>query len=332
MPAGDTSPPASIDSASGLDLERLLEHLRMMARIRAFEERVGRHFRDGDIHGFVHTSIGQEAVAAGACRPLQPDDFLTTTHRGHGHCIAKGAEPGPMMAELFGRATGTCGGRGGSMHLADASLGILGANGIVGAGIPLAVGAALAARRRGKGGVAVAFFGEGAVHCGAFHEAMVLAVAWRVPIIFICENNGYAEFTPSEGAWGGPSPSERGASYGMEASRVDGNDVFAVETAVGAAVAAARRGSGPSFLEMRTRRMRGHYEGDAEPYRIAGEREEWSERDPLSLARAALVEAGRAAEVEAILVAAEKEMQEAVAGGLAASYPDPATVLEFVGG
>jgi TPP-dependent pyruvate/acetoin dehydrogenase alpha subunit len=314
------------------DREPLLERLRVMALIRAFEEEVGRQFRAGNVHGFVHTSIGQEAVAAGACVTLGRDDLITTTHRGHGHCLAKGADPEPMMAELFGRATGTCRGRGGSMHLADARLGILGANGIVGAGIPLAVGAALAARLDGSGRVAVAFFGEGAVHSGAFHEGLVLAVAWRAPVIFVCENNQYAEFTRSEEAWGGPGVVERAGGYGIPAASVDGNDVGAVEAAVAAAVDAARSGSGPAFLEMRTYRMGGHYEGDAEAYRAEGEREEWAERDPIARARRRLAEAGVVADAEAAIEGARAEIARAVEGALAAPYPDPATVLEHVGG
>ncbi len=254
-----------------------------MARIRAFEERVARHFRDGDIYGFVHLSIGGEAVAAGACAALDAGDVITTTHRGHGHCIAKGADPVGMMAELFGRSTGLCGGKGGSMHIADPSVGILGANGIVAAGIPLAVGAALSAKLRGSERVAVAFFGEGALHSGAFHEAITLAVAWSAPVIFICENNGYAEFTRS-GSWGGPEPRERAASYGLAADSVDGTDPIRVRDAVSAAVAARA----PFFLEARTARLHGHYEGDPQEYRPEGELELIAERDPLGLLRAAL--------------------------------------------
>lgn len=314
------------------DPEYLLARLRTMSRIRAFEEQVGRQFREGNLHGFVHTSVGQEAVAAGACAALRRQDYITTTHRGHGHCLAKGAEPGPMMAELFGRETGSCRGRGGSMHLADTDLGILGANGIVGAGIPLAVGAALSAHSAGEDRVAVAFFGEGAVHCGAFHEALVLAVAWRVPVVFVCENNRYAEFTPSEGAWGGPEVAARAAAYGLPASVLDGNDVAAVETAVGAAVAAARAGEGPAFLEMTTYRMGGHYEGDAEPYRAEGERAEWAGRDPIGLLGRQLAAAGEEDAVARAAAAAVVEMAAAVEQALAAPYPDPATVLEYVGG
>ncbi len=303
-----------------------------MARIRAFETRVGRNFREGNIHGFVHTSIGQEAVAAGACAALRPRDLITTTHRGHGHCLAKGADPMAMMAELFGRETGTCRGRGGSMHLAQADLGILGANGIVGAGIPIAVGAALAAQAADEGTVAVAFFGEGAVHCGAFHEGLVLAVAWQVPVVFVCENNGYAEFTASAGAWGGPEPVERAAGYGLPAQAVDGSDVMLVEAAVKATVEDARAGAGPTFLEMRTHRLGGHYEGDAQVYRDEEELDLWrASHDPVGQLRSALEEAGHGEAARVAWEAAEAEMDTAVEQALAAPYPDPATVLDYVG-
>lgn len=313
------------------DESRLLERYRTMARIRAFEERVGRRFRSGDVHGFVHTSLGQEAAAAGACAPLRRADMLTTTHRGHGHCLAKGADPERMMAELFGRVTGTCRGRGGSMHLAQTDLGILGANGIVGAGIPLATGAALAAKRAGDDAVAVAFFGEGAIHAGAFHEAAVLAVAWQVPVIFACENNQYAEFTATEKRWGGPSATERAAAYGMPASSVDGNDVLLVEDAMAEAVAAARNGGGPTFLELATYRIGGHYEGDAMLYRDETAGDAWRARDPLALARARLDRTRWGEEAAAIDEAVELEMDDAVAAALDAPYPDPHDVLEDVG-
>jgi TPP-dependent pyruvate/acetoin dehydrogenase alpha subunit len=307
----------------------LLSHHRTMARIRAFEERVGRHFREGHIHGFVHTSIGQEAIAAGVCATLDPRDTLTTTHRGHGHCLAKGADPAEMMAELFGRATGTCHGRGGSMHLADPSLGILGANGIVGAGIPIAVGAALAAKTRATDEVAVAFFGEGAVHCGAFHEALVLAVAWQVPIVFVCENNGFAEFTETR-IWGGPEPAKRARGYGVRSAEVDGNDVLAVERAAAKAVGAARRGGGPQFLEARTYRVSGHYEGDATPYRDAAEHDRQRESDPLRRSEAQLERAGEGEVAAKLREEAEAEMDAAVAFALEQPYPDPSTVLEHI--
>src|SRR3954470_1864719 len=217
-----------------------------MCRIRAFEERVGRRFREGDVHGFVHVSIGQEAVAAGACAALERGDWITTTHRGHGHCLAKGADPTGMFAELFGRASGLCHGKGGSMHIADPRLGILGANGIVGAGVPLAVGAALTSRVRRSDAVSVAFFGDGAVHSGAFHEGVTLAVGLHLPALLVCEDHGWAEFTPA-GRWGGRPPAVRAEGYGLAAAAVDGNDVVSVHDAVAAAVAHARSGDGPYF-------------------------------------------------------------------------------------
>lgn len=298
-----------------------------MARIRVFEQAVGQRFRNGDIHGFVHTSIGQEAIAAGVCSLLRDGDYLTTTHRGHGHCLARGADPTAMMAELFGRETGSCRGRGGSMHIAQADLGILGANGIVGAGIPIAVGAALAVRASAAGGVAVSFFGEGAVHSGAFHEAMVLAVAWQAPVVFVCENNHYAEFTPTAGAWNGPTVTSRAASYNLPAITADGNDVFVVEASVGPLIEAARAGGGPQFAELVTYRIGGHYEGDATAYRDEAELALWQAADPLLRAG---VELG--VEADTILEEARQEIEAAVLTALDAPYPDPATVLENVYG
>jgi TPP-dependent pyruvate/acetoin dehydrogenase alpha subunit len=273
----------------------------------------------------VHVSIRQEAVAAGACSALRTDDYITTTHRGHGHCLAKGADPERMLAELFGRATGLCGGKGGSMHIADPSLGILGANGIVGAGIPLATGAGLAASVRGDGRVAVAFFGEGAVHAGAFHEGLTLAVAWTLPVLFLCESNGFAEFTPAD-AWGGPTAIARAEAYGIPAASVDGDDALAVRDAAAAAVDRARSGEGPQFLEARTSRIGGHFEGDAQAYRTKEELEECRRRDPLLRARETL----GAELADALRRAAEEEMDAAVAAALRAPYPDPATVLDHV--
>lgn len=299
---------------------------RTMARIRAFEERVGRHFRDGDIHGFVHVSLGQEATAAGVCSCLSEQDVITTTHRGHGHCIAKGADVGAMMAELFGRETGICRGKGGSMHIADPRLGILGANGIVGAGIPIAVGAALASTILAETRIAVAFFGEGAVHTGAFHEGLCLATAWSLPVVFVCENNGYAEFTRSD-RWHGPRPSERAAGYGVRATTVDGRDVIAVRDSLTQVIERVRGGGGPEFVEAMTDRFSGHYEGDAQPYRLEGEIAELSSRDPLVIARRHLEHAEWCSEVD---IAAEEEMRIAVEAAFAAPYPPDEALYEDV--
>src|SRR6201996_497991 len=209
-----------------------------MALIRAFETNVAELYRDGEIPGFVHTSLGQEAVAAGVGTALEPDDYLATTHRGHGHCLAKGVDVDGMMAELFARAEGLCRGKGGSMHVADPSRGVLGANAIVGASLPLAVGAGLSSKRLGQGRVAVAFFGEGAVNQGAFHEAVNLAAIWDLPVLLVCENNIYAEFSDSRTLTRVPSVVDRCAAYGIDAQTVDGNDVVAVHDL--AAEAAAR--------------------------------------------------------------------------------------------
>lgn len=315
-----------------MDRGPLLDAYRQMSVIRQMEERISMLYRDGDVPGFVHTSLGQEACAVGALFHARRSDIITSTHRGHGHVLAKGLEPRRMLAELMGKETGSCRGRGGSMHVADPSIGIFGANGIVGAGIPIAVGAGLAARKAGDGTVAIAFFGEGAVHSGAFHEGVGLAVAWRVPVIFVCENNQYAEFTASDGAWGAPPLVERAASYGLPASTVDGNDVAAVQAATAGAIDAARDGGGPAFLEMLTYRMGGHYEGDAEPYRLPGELDEWRARDPIARAGALLADAGKGDAADAALGDAAAEMEAAVTLALEAPYPDPSSALEDVGG
>src|SRR3954453_21306405 len=232
-----------------------------MALIRAFETRVAELYRDGEIPGFVHTSLGQEAVAAGVGAALREDDYLATTHRGHGHVLAKGADVDGMMAELFAKAAGLCRGKGGSMHVADPSRGILGANAIVGASLPLAVGAGLSSKLLRQGRVAVSFFGEGAANQGAFHESLNLAAIWDLPVIFVCENNVYAEFSDSRKMTRVPSVAERARVYAIDAEVVDGNDVAAVHEATVRAIERCREGSGPVLLEVETYRWHGHYEG-----------------------------------------------------------------------
>ncbi len=269
----------------------LIDLYETMALIRAFESRVADLYRDGEIPGFVHTSLGQEAVAAGVCAALAPDDYLTTTHRGHGHVLAKGADLDRMMAELFGRADGLCRGKGGSMHVADPAVGILGANAIVGAGIPLATGAALSSKLLGQGRVAVAFFGEGAVNQGSFHEAVNLAAIWDLPVVFLCENNGYSEFTDSSTMARTPNVVERASGYGLWTRAVDGNDVEAVHIAALEAVRRCRAGEGPALIEAATYRWHGHYEGDGQPYKPEAEIAAWKARDPLVLAEQILVDA-----------------------------------------
>jgi TPP-dependent pyruvate/acetoin dehydrogenase alpha subunit len=261
-----------------------------MALIRAFETQVARLYADSEIPGFVHTSLGQEAVAAGVCAALRRDDTLTTTHRGHGHVLAKGADVTGMMDELFGRASGLCGGKGGSMHVADPAVGVLGANAIVGAGIPIATGAALSSKLLRQDRVAVAFFGEGAVNQGAFHEAVNLAAIWDLPVLFVCENNRYAEFTDSTLMSRVGSVTERVAAYGIDAVSVDGNDVETVFAAAQEAVDRCRSGDGPAFIEAVTYRWHGHYEGDQQPYKPTDEAESWRSRDPLLLTEQRLTE------------------------------------------
>jgi TPP-dependent pyruvate/acetoin dehydrogenase alpha subunit len=294
-----------------------------MSRIRAFESAVAKLYRDGDIPGFVHTSLGQEAVAAGVCAALREDDYLATTHRGHGHVLAKGADIDGMMAELFGKADGLCGGKGGSMHIADPGRGILGANAIVGASMPLAAGAGLAAKLLRQGRVAVAFFGEGAVNQGTFHEALNLCAIWNLPVLFACENNLYAEFSDSRSLTRVPSVAERSASYGVVAEIVHGNDVEAVRKASVEAVDRCRAGDGPALLEFETYRWHGHYEGDAQPYKPAEESATWRERDPLEITAAQLAEAGiSTAEIERIRSDAEQRVAAAVERARAAADPE----------
>ena len=258
----------------------LLEMHRRMLLIRGFEERVAVLYREGEVPGFVHLSIGQEASAVGACWPLRSSDVITSTHRGHGHCIAKGLDPLGMFAELMAKEDGTNRGRGGSMHIADPSIGIFGANGIVAAGVPIAVGAAAAAQLRGDDGVAVAFFGDGAVAQGAFHEAVNLAAVWRLPVVFFCENNGYAEFSPAA-TQHAASLERRAAGYGVDYVAVDGNDVVATAAAMHKVVEATRAGRGAAIVEAATYRWHGHYEGDPQRYRSPDEVRDWEGRDPL---------------------------------------------------
>ncbi|WUI04174.1 thiamine pyrophosphate-dependent dehydrogenase E1 component subunit alpha [Spirillospora sp. NBC_00431] len=286
---------------------------RTMARIRHFELAAAKLMANGRLPGTLHVSIGQEAVAAGVCDVLRRDDHITTTHRGHGHCIAKGGEPKAMMAELLGRETGYCGGRSGSMHIADPGAGILGANAIVGAGIPIALGGAFAAARHGRNGVAVAFFGEGAVAQGVFHESLNLAALWKLPIVFVCENNQYVELTPVSVHLAAERVADHAAPYGVPGVRVDGNDVTAVRRAAGEAVGRAREGGGPTLLECLTYRWHGHFEGDPQRYRDAAEVAEWKAADPLRrLADTVSADPSESAEFTAIEDAARREMADAV--------------------
>lgn len=262
--------------------ERLRDALRKMILIRKFEEGAEDSYTRGLIHGTMHLSIGQEASAVASCMALGDDDKITSTHRGHGHCVARNADLGRMFAEFFGKETGYCRGRGGSMHIADVARGNLGANGIVGGGLPIAVGAALSAKRLGSGAVTVCFFGDGANNEGAFHEALNMAAIWALPVVFVCENNRYGMSTPVERATAVPHIADRAAAYGMPGVTVDGNDFSAVAEAVDAAVARARRGEGPSLVENLTYRWRGHSKSDRNRYRTKDEIADWMTRDPIA--------------------------------------------------
>jgi len=252
---------------TALTTDQLLEAYRTMRTIREFEERVHTEFATGDISGFVHLYAGEEASATGVCMHLDERDSIASTHRGHGHCIAKGVDPVGMMAEIYGKITGTCRGKGGSMHIADLSKGMLGANGIVGGGPPLICGTALAARFAGQGGVGVAFFGDGASNQGTTLEALNLAAVWNLPAVFVAENNGYAETTSSTWSVASDTIADRAAAFGMPGVIVDGFDFFAVHEAAGEAVARARAGGGPTLIEMKFTRYYGHFEGDQQRYR-----------------------------------------------------------------
>lgn len=302
-----------------------LKLLNAMVQIREFEDQVQRSFLEGLIQGTTHLCQGQEAVAAGACLALRSDDFVTNTYRGHGHCLARGIDMEAAFAELFGRATGLCAGLGGSMHFTDVSRGLLGAFGIVGAGMPVAVGAGLAAQLAGAGQVSATFFGDGAVNIGAFHEAMNLAKIWRLPVLFICENNLYGEYTRINFTTPFEDLVKRADGYAMSAKMVDGNDVEAVYDAVCAAAAAARAGEGPTFIECKTYRQCGHSRTDPGKYRDPAEVEAWRARDPIVLYRAKLESQGSLAAAEADEIVAEwrKRITAAAKGAAAAAFADP---------
>jgi acetoin:2,6-dichlorophenolindophenol oxidoreductase subunit alpha len=312
-------------------LELALSLYETMVRIRLFEERVGALFAGGDLPGFVHLSIGQESVAAGVCGALRESDYITATHRGHGHILAKGASFEPMLAELMGRSTGYCRGKGGSMHIADLSLGVLGANGILGAGQPIAVGAASSARAQGRDDVAVTFFGEGASAQGAVSEAMNLAALWRAPVLFVAEINGYAELTPYDIHVSVPSIAQRGEAFGMPARTVDARDVLDVFAAAQEMLESVRGGGGPALLELRTVRHRGHFEGDQQRYRDPGELERLGDDDPIALLEARLLAAGADEErLRGCRDGAAEQLAAAVQAAQAAPMPAPEDSLDDI--
>jgi TPP-dependent pyruvate/acetoin dehydrogenase alpha subunit len=310
--------------------ERLRELFRELLLIRRFEEKVEERFRAGELPGFLHVAIGQEAIAVGVCAALQPDDVIASTHRAHGHTIAKGTDVNRVMAELYGKQEGCSGGFGGSMHLYDVERGNLGANAVVGGGLPAIVGAALAFKFKGEQRVAVAFFGDGTTNHGYFHECLNFAKVQGLPVLFVCENNLYGEFTPWEDVTAGQILS-RPQALEIPAATIDGNDVWVVIEAAGAAVQRARGGGGPQFLEARTYRFVGHSRSDPGKYRKPGELDAWKGRDPLRLARATLAERFDATEddLDAVDAAVEALIEEIVERGLAAPYPEPAVASEF---
>lgn len=318
--------------ASGLTPEQLFAALRQMHLIRAFEEKAEALYALGKIHGTMHLSIGQEASAVGACLALRPDDYILSTHRGHGHCIAKGAEPQLMMAEFFGKEVGYCRGRGGSMHIADVAGGNLGANGIVAGGLPLSTGVGLSIKMQQLDRVCLAFFGDGAANEGAFHESLNLAAIWELPVVYICENNQYAMSMPVTAAFPISQIAQRAAAYNMPGVTVDGNDLLAVYGAVKTAVLRARSGGGPSLIEAVTYRWRGHSKSDRQRYRTRDEVKEWQARDPIIHLENLLVAAALfTAEQLADLGAAERQtIDESVTFAEAQADPDPATILEGV--
>ncbi len=303
--------------------ERLKDALKKMYLIRKFEEGAEESYMRGLIHGTMHLSIGQEASAVGSCMSLTDEDKITSTHRGHGHCVAKGAELSRMFAEFFGKETGYCRGRGGSMHIADPSKGNLGANGIVGGGLPIAVGAALSAKRLNTGAVTVCFFGDGANNEGAFHEALNMAKVWALPVVFVCENNKYGMSTSTERSTAVRNVAERAAAYAMPGVTVDGNDFSAVTEAVDAAVARARAGEGPSLVENITYRWRGHSKSDRNRYRTKEEIAEWQQRDPIVAMGKMLMDHKIASQSEIASIEAEtaRIIEDAIA--FATEGPDP---------
>ena len=324
--AGSTRPPKTRQ-----DPDLLWFLYRKMVEIRKFEEHVWDVYTRGWMPGLAHLYIGEESVAAGACAALREDDYITSTHRGHGHCLAKGARLDRMMAEIMGKESGYCRGKGGSMHIADVSLGNLGANGIVGGSFGIATGAALSSKLRGADQVAVCFFGDGAANQGILLETANMAVIWDLPVIYLCENNQYGEHTPFESVTGVKEIVERANGLGMEGVRTDGSDVLGVHEAVSKAVAKARGGGGPTFIEAVTYRFRGHHVGDAAPYRTKEELGWWMEnKDPIHLLgrEMAKTKIATAAQLDEIQQQVEEEVVAAVEFARNESDPDPAQAFE----
>lgn len=307
-----------------------IELLERMVRIRRFEERVGQLFADNEIPGFVHLYVGMEAVAVGTCSALEPDDYITSTHRGHGHALAKGLDPRYMMAELYGRTTGYCDGKGGSMHIADVDAGMLGANGIVAAGTPIGAGAALASQMRDEGRVAVSFLGDGATSNGPYHEAMHLAATWDLPQIYVIENNHYGEMTSVDVQHPVSDLVRQADAYGLPGEIVNGQDVEEVLAATMDAVERARAGEGPTVIECKTYRFEGHYEGDPQWYKENEELPDWRTADPIEEFAGRLLEDGTLSEskYEEMQASIEQELDEAVQFARDSPLPEPEAAYE----
>lgn len=310
------------------------EMLRKMQTIRRFDERASTDFRAGDIYGVVHSYIGEEAVAVGVCATLTDEDKIVSTHRGHGHCIAKGADLERMMAELYGREAGYCKGKGGSMHIADFSIGMLGANGIVAGGLSIATGAGLAAQLDGEGRVAVCFFGDGASNAGPFHESINIAAAWKLPVIYVCENNMYAAQTSAASTQGLEDVAARAGGYGIPGVKVDGNDVLAIYEAASAAVERARAGEGPSLIECKTYRWGAHTERPTQPDpRPEGEKAAWKKLDPIArLVEHLKSQQGQLTDEEFEAMDGEilQALENSVSFAKASPFPTPDSALEDV--
>jgi acetoin:2,6-dichlorophenolindophenol oxidoreductase subunit alpha len=329
---GQPRTPRAAAATAWLDAESAIGLLETMWRIRCFEERVVQLKRTMQVHGLIHLSIGGEGVAAAVCGQLRDDDAVYSGHRAHGHAIAKGAPLGRMMAELMGRSDGLCRGLGGSMHLVDCEHGLLGATGVVGGNLPLALGNALAAHLRGSDQVTVAFFGDGAVQAGHFHESVNLAALWELPLILVCENNGFAEFTPRSAHTTVERVSDVVAPYGFRRETVPGSDVPAVWEAFAGFLEVAREGGGPMLLECLTHRRRGHYEGDSEKYRDPLADEEWQRSDPLARLQAQAIAEGWLDEPAATALQrqAQAEVEQAVSFARASPFPEPELASELV--
>lgn len=315
-----------------IEKNRLLHIYKTMNEIRDFEMKALSFFEQNKLRGSVHLYVGEEAVAATVCSHLRDTDYITSTHRGHGHCIAKGAELGKSMAELMGKATGYCKGRSGSMHIADFTKGNLGANAIVGGGIGIAAGAALAAKLRGSDQVAVSFFGDGASNEGTFHEAINLASVWKLPVIFICENNLFGISVPVSESTSVEDISIRATSYNIPGYSVDGNDVLAIDEVMTKAIARAKAGEGPTLIECKTYRWLGHWTGDPQVYRTRDEVELWKEKDPIRRLRDYMIaeKIVKADELDTIEAQSKDDVDAAAEFALASPEPDPATVTDDV--